>query len=127
MIYDPATQTFNGSPEQPQSFLEQEYQGCMTAIGIILIAPILVMAKCCEKYNNWQDGRFVELQDAVLKQKPFAVLVRENGGRGTFEADEDMVRRHAYQTLFTQAGRNNWNEDCQMEFVKPTLLASVQA
>lgn len=112
MIYDPASQTFNGPPAPPKSFLEQQYEGCATAIGIMILAPIMLVCRACEKFHVWQDDRAYALQEKVLKLKPFAVLVSEQdyGGDDKYAREDAMVQQHTYQSLLRQ--RN-------MEFVRP--------
>ena len=96
-MYDPASNTFDLGNGQPPSFSQE----LLATIGVILLAPIILVYKGCEKLEEWQNDRNYAFQKEVLKQGPIAVLVTQDGAEDGDKV-QAMVKGHKFRSLVDQ-------------------------
>ena len=120
MIHDPATQTFkipNDGP--PPSFLERQWKEITALIGIVLLAPIMLVYKSCEKVKDWQDDRNYTFRNKCLNrhQLPYWYAKLVLMGRTRYKL---WCESYFFRSLLKQHGQNPFGNKCQMEIVEPT-------
>ena len=73
----------------------------LATIAVILLAPVILVYKGCEKLEEWRNDRNYAFQVEVLKQAPFAVLVRQEGCEDG-EKVQTMAKGHKFRSLVDQ-------------------------
>ena len=106
-MYDPASHTFDLGMDNRRRF----HKSFLATIAVILLAPVILVYKGCEKLEEWQNDRNYAFQKEVLKQGPIAVLVTQEGAEDGDKV-QTMVKGHKFRSLVDQG---------KVQVVEPTV------